>query len=69
MIKKINNLAKIASFTFFASSVFYENTGGDPVHATGSGTTTTAEANDGIRFMFASGNVASGIFKLYGMRD
>lgn len=45
-----------------------ENASGNFVSIKTGGRYNTAEANDGLRFFMSSGNIASGEFKLYGLR-
>ena len=52
---------KTASF----GVVGYQTNGGDFVNGTNSGQYNTAEAHDAIQFFYSSGNIASGVFKLY----
>lgn len=48
-------------------SLSYETTAGNIFDARGSGRRLTEQDTDAIRFLFASGNIASGVIRLYGV--
>ncbi len=61
------NLAK-TTLSWFTGTIYCLNSGPNTGTSSVGGRFLTAEANDGLRFFFASGNITSGVFKLYGMR-
>lgn len=57
----------LASYTSVSWELVYQNTVAAGTHVHGSGMRRTATATDAIRFLFSSGNIASGQFDLYGL--
>jgi hypothetical protein len=45
----------------------YRDSGGNWVTTQGAGSRTASTAVNAIRFLFSSGNVETGVFKLYGL--
>jgi len=65
----IVNPAGTSNLTYVNFHGRRESTSGTPYsRITMGGSYLTAEANDAIRFIFASGNIASGTIKLYGIK-
>ena len=63
----IHNLAKAIKTWFTGTTIVLNSTPNTASSVTG-GRYLTAEANDGIRFLMSSGNIASGTFTLYGLK-
>jgi len=57
-----------AAYTIIYGEGVYVNTSGLPVAFSTAGIRKAAANVDAIRFLFSSGNIESGIFKLYGLR-
>ena len=60
------NNASEYSFTTVEASII--NNGGNLRGFQGGGVLTVAQATDGVNYFFHSGNIASGTFKLYGLK-
>lgn len=56
-----------ANYTLTESKLSYYGAGATLIHSTGSGSRETTTAVDAIQFLFGSGNISSGTFKLYGL--
>ena len=60
-----NNASEYSFATFEEVSLLYD---GELRGRQGSGILTVAQATNGVNFFYSSGNIASGDFKLYGLR-
>ena len=60
-----NNASEYSFVTFEEASTMYDGT---LRGRTGGGVLTVAQATNGVNYFYSSGNIASGEFKLYGLR-
>jgi hypothetical protein len=64
------NFNNSSEFSFFTDEQTSRNRDGNLTGVQGGGvhTLTVAQATDGVNYSFSSGNIASGTFKLYGLK-
>jgi hypothetical protein len=66
-IVDVYHAADGATQTRIIAAGAYDNTSGAPVGANANGRRLAAQDTDGLRFLFSSGNIASGTIKMYGI--
>jgi len=67
-IQYLFNFNNSSEYSFITNEEVHRGNTGELVGGQGGGVYTVAEAHNGINYFFASGNIASGTFTLYGLK-
>ena len=62
------NFSNSSEYSMYTNESSHLNASGELEGYNGGGSHTVAEENNGVQFYFASGNIESGEFKLYGLK-
>ena len=67
-VRYLFNFNNASEYSFVTMEMVFRDFDGSARGGQGGGVYTVAEAHNGVNYFFASGNIASGTFTLYGLK-